>query len=120
MKRGDDFEKRRTHLAGLSEEQLKEKFWELAAQIMDPTLELAKTNTTPAVERSVLLRMGFSSLEAKSIVENTVDRGLMGKGSGNVVYRVAKELNRDYREIGRELADGSHWDKALEIFKGGK
>lgn len=119
IKRADDFEVRRKHLANLSEEELQNRFWKLAEEIVDPLLELAKNNTTPAIERSVLLRMGFSSLEAKDIVDNTIDRGLMGKGAGNVVYSVAKALNRDYREVGRELGAGSHWDKAIAIFKGG-
>lgn len=119
IKRADDFEARRKHLANLSEEELEQRFWKLAEDVVNPLLDLAKNNTTPAVERSVLLRMGFSSLEAKDIVDNTIDRGLMGKGAGNVVYKVAKALNRDYREVGRELGAGKHWDKALEIFKGG-
>jgi D-ornithine 4,5-aminomutase subunit alpha len=119
IKRADDFEVRRKHLANLSEEELEQRFWKLAGEVVDPLLDLAKNNTTPSVERSVLLRMGFSSLEVKDIVDNTIDRGLMGKGAGNVVYSVTKALNRDYREVGRELGEGKHWDKALEIFKGG-
>jgi D-ornithine 4,5-aminomutase subunit alpha len=119
IKRADDFEARRKHLANLTDAELEQKFWKLAEGVVDPLLELAKNNTTPAIERSVLLRMGFSSLEAKAIVDSTIDRGLMGKGAGNVVYKVAKALDRDYREIGRELGLGKHWDKAVEIFKGG-
>jgi D-ornithine 4,5-aminomutase subunit alpha len=119
IRRADDFEVRRKHLANLSEDELEQRFWKLAGEVVDPLLDLAKNNTTPSVERSVLLRMGFSSLEVKDIVDNTIDRGLMGKGAGNVVYSVAKALNRDYREVGRELGEGKHWDKALEIFNGG-
>ena len=119
IRRADDFEVRRKHLANLSEDELEQRFWKLAGEVVDPLLDLAKNNTTPSVERSVLLRMGFSSLEVKDIVDHTIDRGLMGKGAGNVVYSVAKALNRDYREVGRELGEGKHWDKALEIFKGG-
>ena len=119
IRRADDFEVRRKHLANLSEDELEQRFWKLAGEVVDPLLDLAKNNTTPSVERSVLLRMGFSSLEVKDIVDHTIDRGLMGKGAGNVVYSVAKALNRDYREVGRELGEGKHWDKALEIFNGG-
>lgn len=119
IKRADDFEVRRQHLKDLTDEQLEQRFWQLAEQIVNPLLELAYNNTTPAVERSVLLRMGFSSLEAKDIVNNTIDRGLMGKGAGHIVWRIAKELNRDYRDVGREMAQGMHWDMAVEIFKGG-
>ena len=104
----------------LSDEELKAKFWELAEQIMDPLLDLAKTHTSPSVERSVLLRMGFSSLEAKPLVEGAVDRGLMGKGVGHVIYRIAKEKNLDVRQAGLEMLEGKHWDDAVEIFKGGQ
>jgi D-ornithine 4,5-aminomutase subunit alpha len=97
----------------------KKRFWSLSEKIVDPLIDLARNNTTPAVERSVLLRMGFSSLEAKELVEAVIDRGLMGKGAGNVVYSVAQLLNRDYREVGRELIEGKHWDKAIDIFRGG-
>ena len=119
VKRGDDFAARRKHLAGLSDEELERRFWRLAGSIVDPLIELARSHTTPAIERSVLLRMGFSSLEAKGIVEHAVGRELMGKGAGNAVYRVAAKLGRDYREVGRELAAGRHWDEATLIFKGG-
>lgn len=119
IKRADDFDKRREHLKDLTDEQLEKRFWEMAEKIVNPLIELAYNNTTPAVERSVLLRMGFSSLEAKGIVDNTLDRGLMGKGAGHIVWKVADELKRDYREVGREMAEGQHWDRAMEIFKGG-
>jgi len=119
IKRADDFEIRRKHIAGLTDDELQEHFWSLAERVVEPLITLAKNNTTPAIERSVLLRMGFSSLEAKDIVDNTIDRGLMGKGAGNVVYTVAKALNRDYREVGREMTQGKHWDRAIELFVGG-
>lgn len=66
MKRDDDFETRRAHLQGLSDEQLHERFWLLVDQLTKPMLEMGRTHTSPAIERSVLLRMGFSSLEAKA------------------------------------------------------
>lgn len=119
VKRVDDFEARRQHLKDLSNEELCQRFWSLAEEIVKPLVDLGYNNTTPSIERSVLLRMGFSSLEAKSIVEHTIDRELMGKGAGNVIYSVAKKLGRDYREVGREMAEGQHWDIALEAFKGG-
>ena len=33
--------------------------------------------------------MGFSSIEAKSIVDGAIDRGLMGKGVGHIVYKTS-------------------------------
>lgn len=120
LKRDDDFLTRRKHLESLSDDELKARFWELAEKIVDPLLDLAKTHTSPSVERSVLLRMGFSSLEAKPLVEGAIDRGLMSKGVGHIVYRISKEKNLTVREAGLELIEGKYWDDAVEIFKGGK
>jgi len=119
LKREDDFQERRKHLANLSDEELKQRFWELAEKIVDPLLELARTHTTPSIERSVLLRMGFSSLEAKPLVEGAIDRGLIGKGVGHIVYRISKEKNIPLRQAGLEMIEGKHWDDAVRIFKGG-
>ncbi len=118
--RADDFQERRKHLENLTDEQLKARFWELIEQIVDPMLDLAKENTSPSVERSVLLRMGFSSLEVKPLVEGAIDRGLIGKGVGHVVYRVAKEKGISIREAGLQMIEGKHWDDAVAIFKGGR
>ncbi|SES73068.1 D-ornithine 4,5-aminomutase S subunit [Natronincola peptidivorans] len=119
MKRADDFQQRRQHLKNLKDEDLDKRFWELAGKIVDPMIDLAQNNTTPSIERSVLLRMGFSSLEAKTIVEGVIDRGLMGKGAGHVVYKLAKTKEMSIREAGLELIEGRSWDEVLTIFKGG-
>lgn len=118
-KRADDFNERRAHLAKLSDQELYERFWSLASDIVDPLLELGRKNTSPAIERSVLLRMGFSSIEAKAIVDGVIDRGLMGKGAGHVVYKLAKSKNISVREAGVALADGKMWQEAADLFKGG-
>jgi D-ornithine 4,5-aminomutase subunit alpha len=119
LKRDDDFSVRREKIAGLSDEALKAKFWADIEKIVDPLLDLARTHTSPSIERSVLLRMGFSSLEAKPLVEGAIDRGLIGHGVGHVVYRIAKEKQLDLRRAGLEMIDGQHWDDAMKIFKGG-
>lgn len=116
MKRADDYEVRRQHLMNLSEEELKAKFWELAEKIVEPMLELGKKNTTPAIERSILLRMGFSSMEVKPIVEGVMNKGLMSKGAGNVVWRLSKKLNVSVREAGLGLAEGKYWDVVDTLF----
>lgn len=118
MKRTDDYMERRMHLEGLSDEELKRRFFSLAEQIVDPMIELSKKSTTPSVERSVLLRMGFSSLEAMDLVNHVLDLGLMGKGAGNVVLKVSERLKRDHLSVGREMAEGKHLDIAKEVFKG--
>lgn len=119
MSRADDFQDRRKHLANLTEEELEARFWELAGKIVDPIVELARKNTSPSIERSVLLRMGFSSIEAKSIVDGAIDRGLMGKGVGHIVYKLAKEKNMDIREAGLKLVNSEMWDDVVVLFKGG-
>lgn len=118
MKREDDFQERRKHLADLSEEQLKEKFWELAGQVMDPLIDLAKKNTTPSIERSVILRMGFSSIEASAIVKEVMEHGLMSKGAGHVVYKVSKLKDIPIRDAGLALMEGKYWDEAEAAFRG--
>lgn len=117
MERDDDFTGRRKHLTRLSEEELEQRFWQLAEQIVDPLIELARTHTTPSIERSVLLRMGFSSLESKAIVAKTLDHELIGKGAGHVVYTVASIRGLSIREAGLKLADDELWDVAVAAFK---
>ena len=62
MERKDDFQARRQHLADLSDQELHQRFWDLLDQVVEPLAQLARTHTSPAIERSVLLRMGFSSI----------------------------------------------------------
>src|SRR5690554_2980450 len=102
-KRKDDFNIRRQHLAQMSEEELKARFFSLAEEIVEPLIALSKKSTSPSVERSVLLRMGFSSLEASDIVNHVLDLGLMGKGAGNIVLKTAEKLGEDYLKVGREM-----------------
>ena len=120
MRREDDFEERRKHIADLSDQELYDRFWELTAQVVDPLLELGRKNTTPSVERAVLLRMGVSSLDTQKIVEGCMDRGLMGHGTGHVVYKVSKAKNISIREASEKLAQGEYWDDAVALFKEGK
>lgn len=119
MKRSDDFKERRKHLADLSEKELEDRFWQLAEKLVDPIIDLAKKNTSPSIERSVLLRMGFSSVEAKAIVDGAIDRGIIGKGAGHIVYKLAKENGMEIRETGLKLVEGEMWEQAVSIFKGG-
>lgn len=115
-KRIDDFNERRVHLSNLSDEELKNRFWSLASEIVEPMIELGRKNTTPSIERSVLLRMGFSSLEAKEIVNGVLENGLIGKGAGHVVYKFSKEKNISVREAGLMLIENKYWDEAVSLF----
>jgi D-ornithine 4,5-aminomutase subunit alpha len=119
MKRDDDFKDRHEHLKDLSDAELEQRFWELANKLVDPLLEMGREYTSPAIERSVLLRMGFSSIEAKAIVEGCVERSLMCYGAGNVVYRLAKAKGMEIRPAGLKLVNGELWDDAADLFKGG-
>lgn len=110
LKREDDFQKRRKHLEHLSDEELKARFWDLVEQAVDPLLEIARTHTSPSIERSILLRMGFSSIEAKPLVEMAIDRELIGKGVGHLVYKAAKQNNISVREAGLMMLNGGLWD----------
>ncbi|MGI6212185.1 MAG: ornithine aminomutase subunit alpha [Anaerovoracaceae bacterium] len=116
MVREDDFEERRKHIANLSDQELYDKFWELTAQVVDPLLELGYKNTTPSVERAVMLRMGVSSLDTQKIVEGAMDRGLMGHGCGNILYKVSKAKGLSIRDTSIAMAKGEYWDDAVAMF----
>jgi D-ornithine 4,5-aminomutase subunit alpha len=110
MEQSDTYHERRRQLAGLSDEQLKDYFWELIGKIMEPIVEEARTHTSPSIERSVLLRMGFSSIETKALVTMIAERGLLGHGAGNLILRVAGKRGLAIRDAGLALIDGKHWD----------
>lgn len=119
IQRDSKFEEKRKHLTGLSDTQLKERFWELAREIMQPLSELASTHTSPAIERSVVLRMGFSSLEAQAIVSAAEKRGWLGKGVGRILLEYAEAKGVGYLEAGRGLAAGKGWDELAGMMGGG-
>lgn len=121
IKRDDDFEKRRSHLKNLSDKELKEKFWNLTEEIVDPLIDLAKTHTSASIERSVLLRMGFNSVDAKSIVNEVVKANLLGKGAGHVVYKLAQKEDRPIKEVGLDIGNEKYNKKQLQaLFDGGE
>ncbi len=88
--RPDDFIERSEKLQHMTDEELNKYFWELAERVVEPLVELAQTHTSPSIERSVLLRMGFNSLQAKALVERITQERLLSKGAGNVVYQLAR------------------------------
>ena len=89
------FEERRAEYKHMSDEQLKAHFWDLCDQIVAPIVDLARTHTSPAIERSVLLRMGIDSLTAHGVVDRVHQAGLLGKGAGHVLLRLAEKLGTD-------------------------
>ncbi|HWQ57859.1 MAG TPA: ornithine aminomutase subunit alpha [Clostridia bacterium] len=116
MKRADDYQKRRAHLADLSDKELEERFWALAGEITAPMLKMGYEYTSPAIERSVLLRMGFSSIEAKQIVDGCIERNLLAHGAGNVVLRLSRARKMELRDAGLALCAGRLWDEACAAF----
>lgn len=118
FRREDDYLERRKSLEGLSDQELKDRFWENVEKIVDPLLDQAYKYTSPSIERSVLLRMGFSSLEAQPLVELAIDHNLISYGVGHVVYLVSEKTQLSIREAGLALIDGKHWDLAKEELGG--
>ncbi|MGE4572028.1 MAG: ornithine aminomutase subunit alpha [Candidatus Izemoplasmatales bacterium] len=115
--RSDDYEVRRQHLKNLSEDELKKRFWELAEKTVNPLIDLAYKNTSPAIERSIVLRMGFSSLEAKDLVEKTLKHNLITKGAGHVIYRLSQLEKISIREAGMKLINDQGWTLVKESFE---
>jgi D-ornithine 4,5-aminomutase subunit alpha len=111
VERPDDFATRRQRLQAMSDEELHAYFWSLAEKIVAPLIEEARTHTTPSIERSVLLRMGFSSIEAGRLVEGLKERGLLGHGAGRLVLDLAKAKGVSVREAGAALLEGRHWEE---------
>ncbi len=110
LERPDDFEDRRRHLRALSDEELHARFWSLVDEIVKPLIEEARSHTTPSIERSVLLRMGFSSVEAKALVEKMRRRSLLGYGAGGLVLKLAQQKGISVREAGAALLAGQDWE----------
>jgi D-ornithine 4,5-aminomutase subunit alpha len=115
--RNDDFLERRKHLEKMSDEALKAYFYELTDKIVDPLLKLAYEYTTPAIERSVLMRMGFSSLESKTIVDRLFENDLLPYGAGHVVYIYATKHQLPIRDAGLKLLEIEDFKSIKENFK---
>ena len=113
LERPDDFEARRTHLRELSDEELHARFWSLVDELVKPLIAEARTHTTPSIERSVLLRLGFSSMEAATLVEQMRRRSLLGHGAGGLVLKLAQRKGVTVREAGASLLAGYDWEALL-------
>ncbi|BBE30252.1 ornithine aminomutase [Tepiditoga spiralis] len=116
----DDFKERSKHLQNMTDEQLEKYFWELVEKTVNPMVELAEKHTTKSIERSVLLRMGFNSLQAAALVDKIFEKNLLSKGAGHVIWKVAKNNNLDVIEAGKQMIEGKYWEEAVELFKGGE
>ena len=95
MVREDTFDHAHQYLMGLTDEELQMRFWHLTQEIVDPLVELARTHTSPSIERSVLMRMGIDTPTCVAIVGECEARGLLGHGAGHVVLVVMQALDLD-------------------------
>lgn len=89
------FEDRQQDLSKLSDEELKNRFWRLCEELVEPIVDLARTHTSPSIERSVLLRMGIDSITAHGVVDRVLEAGLLAKGAGHVVLKVSQQQGVD-------------------------
>jgi D-ornithine 4,5-aminomutase subunit alpha len=110
VERPDDFEERRKRLRALSDAELHSYFWSLTEKIVAPLVEEARGHTSPSIERSVLLRMGFSSVEAKDLVARMGERRLLARGAGRLVLELAQARGIPLREAGTGLLEGRLWE----------
>jgi len=115
--RNDDFSTRREHLKNMSDQELRAYFLELSEKIVDPLLDLAYNHTSKSIERSILLRMGFSSIEAKAIVEVINEKNLLSKGAGHCVYALAQKKQITIHEAGLLIQEGLEIEYLMEYFK---
>ncbi|MCX7719377.1 MAG: ornithine aminomutase subunit alpha [Candidatus Sumerlaeaceae bacterium] len=114
LQRPDDFETRRGHLKELTDEELQARFWALTREIVAPLEELARTHTTPSIERSVALRMGFSSVEAEALVAGLFEHGLGGRGIGRMILNLMQSRGCTAREAGLALITTQCWEEAAK------
>ena len=111
VERKDDYQKRRKKFQGMSDEELHQHFWSLVEKLVEPLVEEARTHTTPSIERSILLRMGFSSIEAKKLVDKILEQKLLGHGAGRLVLELAKAKQLSIHEAGNALLSGLYWEE---------
>ena len=112
MVRPDTYKEVRAHLADLDDAALQARFWELTRAVVDPLVELARTHTSPSIERSVLMRMGIDSPACQAVVAGCETRGLLGHGAGHVVLVCMREWECDAPTAAARLAEGEGWEVA--------
>lgn len=99
------FEQRREELKQMTDEQLKAHFWKLCDRLVDPLIDLARTHTSPSIERAVLLRMGIDSLSSHGVVERIYQAGLLGKGAGHVLLKLAEMQGSDVKRAAAAILE---------------
>jgi D-ornithine 4,5-aminomutase subunit alpha len=90
-------------LAARPDDELRDRFRRLCDDAVAPLIDLARTHTTPSIERSVLLRMGVDSVTAREVVAKVAEAGLLGKGAGHVLLRVSERTGADVRDAAGQV-----------------
>lgn len=106
----NNYEVRLEELSQLSDEELYLRFWHLAERLVEPLVDYARTHTTPSIERSVLMRMGFTSLEAQPFVQKSIEQGMIGKGCGAILLEYAQKHSTSIRQAYTALMETGRWD----------
>ncbi|MDZ4179885.1 MAG: D-ornithine 4,5-aminomutase subunit OraS [Coriobacteriia bacterium] len=112
MVRPDTYREVREHLADLDDAALEARFWKLSREVVEPLVDLARTHTSPSIERSVLMRMGIDSPTCMAVVSECEKRGLLGHGAGHVLLVCMREWGIDAPAAAARLAAGDGWDIA--------
>jgi len=115
--RKDDFQDRRKHLENLNDEELKDYFFKLTDQLVNPLLDLAYNHTTKAIERSVVMRMGFSSLESNGLIEKLIELDLLKYGAGHILYLHSKINQLTLRDSYQNILLGININEVIEELK---
>jgi len=115
--REDDFNIRSKPLKEMSDAELKEYFYKLTKIVLNPIYNQTQNYTSKSIERSVLLRMGFSSLEAQKIVDVLNEHDLLPHGAGHCVFHVASINGIDIKDAGTLVIEGKYIDDIKEALK---
>jgi D-ornithine 4,5-aminomutase subunit alpha len=99
------YEARRQQLEQMTDDELKSRFWQLCHQVVEPMVNYGRKFTSPSVERSVLLRMGIDSQTSQAVVIKIHEAGLLGKGAGHVVLKIAKNLDINIRDAAQKITE---------------
>ena len=120
MVRPDTYNEVREHLADLTDEQLEARFWELSRKVVGPLVDLARTHTSPSIERSVLMRMGLDSVTSTAVVAECEKHGMLAHGAGHIVWRASQKWACSTERAAGRLAEGSGWDEVASWWGGAR
>jgi len=116
MNREEKINQRLQLYMSYTDEQLYDLFWQATADLVDPLLTMAQEYTSPSIERSVLLRMGANSVEAKAIVEKCVESEILTYGAGHFIYFIKNHSELSLKEAISYCLDPIQFDLYAKKF----